>query len=75
MASIRTFSDLLTLYVDGFKDMTWGESLWIIIFIKLFIMFAILRFFSFPDFLNLYCKKDKERREFVSKELTKNINP
>ncbi len=37
------------LYVDGFRSMTLGRTLWLIILIKLFIMFAILRIFFFPD--------------------------
>ena len=30
------------LYYDGFRNMTLGKTLWAIILIKLFIMFAIL---------------------------------
>ena len=47
-------------YLDGFKDMSkWGRQVWIIILIKLFIMFAILKLFFFPDFLqsNNQCLK------------------
>ena len=35
-------------YVDGFRSMTLGRTLWLIIAIKLFIMFFILRLFFFP---------------------------
>ena len=38
-------------YVDGFRSMKTGRKLWAIIFIKLFIMFAILKVFFFPDYL------------------------
>ena len=34
-------------YRDGFRQMTWGRTLWIIILVKLFVMFAILRLFFF----------------------------
>ena len=37
----RTFD----LYYDGFRSMTLGKKLWMIIIIKLFIMFAILKVF------------------------------
>lgn len=30
-------------YRDGFRQMTWGRTLWIIILLKLLIMFAVLR--------------------------------
>ena len=42
---------IFDFYVDGFRQMTWGRSLWLIILIKLFVMFAILKCFFFPDFL------------------------
>lgn len=35
------------LYADGFRNMTWGRPLWILIFLKLFILFAVLRVFFF----------------------------
>ena len=39
-------------YLDGFKGMSrHGRTLWAIILIKLFIMFAILRVFFFPNYL------------------------
>ena len=34
-------------YVEGFRSMTLGRTLWLIIAIKLFIMFFILRLFFF----------------------------
>lgn len=34
-------------YVEGFRHMTWGRQLWLLIIIKLFIMFAVLRLFFF----------------------------
>ena len=38
-------------YIDGFQAMTWGRTLWLIILIKLFVMFAILRVFFFQPIL------------------------
>ncbi|MCD8185704.1 MAG: DUF4492 domain-containing protein [Rikenellaceae bacterium] len=35
-------------YRDGFRSMTLGRTLWMLILIKLFIMFAVLRLFFFP---------------------------
>ena len=56
------------LYYDGFRRMKLGKSLWVIIFIKLFIMFAILKFFFFPDFLKEKAPRGGEA-DYVSKEL------
>jgi hypothetical protein len=71
MKKINSFRDFVYLYIDGFKNLTWGKPLWIIILVKLFIMFAILRVFFFPNFLNSQFDTDEEKSEYVSKELTK----
>ena len=56
-------------YVDGFKSMTTGRVLWLIILVKLFIMFAILRIFFFPNYLNEHTNSSEEKGEFVSTQL------
>lgn len=54
-------------YIEGFRGMTLGRTLWCIILIKLFIMFAVLKAFFFPAYL----KGDSaEKGETVSTELT-----
>ncbi len=70
MSRIRNISDFFNMYVEGFRNMTWGKSLWIIILIKLFIMFVILKIFFFPNFLNSRFETDEEKSEYVSKQLT-----
>lgn len=52
-------------YYDGFRSMTIGKQLWIIILIKLFIIFVLLKIFFFPDFLNVKFNNDKERGDYV----------
>ena len=39
------------LYYDGFRNMPLGRTLWAVILIKLFIIFAVLKVFFFPNFL------------------------
>lgn len=51
--------------------MTIGKKLWLIIFIKLFIMFAVLKLFFFPNFLDSNFSNDKERSDHVIEEITK----
>ena len=51
--------------------MTVGKKLWIIILIKLFIMFVILKVFFFRDFLGTKFKTDKERSDYVIEQLTR----
>lgn len=58
-----------SFYRDGFRDMTVGKSLWIIILIKLFIMFVVLRIFFFPNYLKTNFKDDQSRANHVRQEL------
>lgn len=48
-----------------------GKKLWLIIILKLIIMFAILKLFFFENFLNSQFNTDEEKIEYVSKQLTK----
>ena len=57
------------LYYDGFRNMTLGRTLWIIIVIKLVIIFVVLKIFFFPNFLSTHAEEGKEA-EFVATELT-----
>lgn len=48
MAKIMgTIVSVWNFYRDGFKNMTWGKTLWILILLKVIILFAILRVFFF----------------------------
>ncbi|MFO7622173.1 MAG: DUF4492 domain-containing protein [Bacteroidales bacterium] len=68
-------SKVLRFYYEGFRDMSWwGRRVWIIIIIKLFIMFAILRLFFFPDFLRKEFNTDEQRSEYVLEQLIKSNN-
>lgn len=68
------FKKLYVFYRDGFKNMTVGKTLWTIALIKLFIMFAIIKVFFFPNFLNTNFKTDEEKSNHVSKELINKSN-
>jgi hypothetical protein len=59
---------IFRFYFNGFKTMEWGRELWILILIKLFIMFVVLRIFFFPRFLNRF-DTVAEKEEYVSNEL------
>ncbi len=64
----------INLYYDGFRQMTLGRTLWLIIGIKLFVIFVILKIFFFPDFIGQNAEKGKEA-EFVAGELSKRTDP
>ena len=62
-------------YMEGFRNMTLGKTLWAIILIKLFIMFFILRLFFFPNILQQKYDTDEERANQVIENLTTPNNP
>lgn len=47
-----------------------GRKLWAIILIKLFIMFAILKAFFFPNYLETNFLNDEERAAHVMENIT-----
>ena len=64
---------IINFYTSGFKNMSiHSRKLWIIILVKLFIMFFILKIFFFPNFLNTKFDTDKEKSDYVIEQLTKN---
>lgn len=66
----NVMSQIWNLYYDGFRNMSsWGKQVWIIILIKLFILFFILRLFFFPNFLKTHFKTDQERGDYVLENL------
>ncbi|SHI60693.1 protein of unknown function [Malonomonas rubra DSM 5091] len=64
------FRNVFSMYYDGFRSMVVGRTLWKLIFIKLFIMFAILKTFFFPNFLATNFSTDAERADHVLQNLT-----
>ena len=58
------------LYVDGFRSMKLGRTLWAIILIKLFVIFVILKLFFFPNFIKEHAP-DGDESEFVATQILK----
>ncbi|MCI5647063.1 MAG: DUF4492 domain-containing protein [Bacteroidales bacterium] len=56
------------MYADGIRRMTWGRQLWLLVIIKLIIIFAVLRLCFFrPALAGL---SDSERSDTVGGTLT-----
>lgn len=68
------FTKIWDLYVDGFRSMTIGKTLWLLILIKLFIIFCILRVFFFPNFLNTVTDDDAQKDDYVSTQIISRSN-
>lgn len=58
------------LYIDGFKNMKVGKKLWLLIAIKLFVMFAVLKVFFFPNILKENFTSDAERADYILETMT-----
>ena len=59
---------IFNFYLDGFKNMTWGKSLWILIFLKVIILFLVLRMFFFKPVMA--GKTDEQKSEYVGSQLS-----
>lgn len=70
LINMKRVKRIFWFYVNGFRSMTWGRSLWMIILIKLFVMFFILKMFFFPNFLKTNFSNDQERSDYVIERLT-----
>ena len=64
---MNVFRRVVRFYVEGFREMTVGRTLWAIILVKLFIMFAVLKVFFFPDMLA--GKSPEVKADFVLENL------
>jgi hypothetical protein len=58
------------LYYDGFRNMRLGKTLWLIILVKLFVIFVILKLFFFPNFIKKHAEEGQES-EFVATQVLK----
>ncbi|MBR6846199.1 MAG: DUF4492 domain-containing protein [Bacteroidaceae bacterium] len=63
---MKILREIFLFYYDGFRSMTIGRTLWMIIAIKLFVIFAILRVFFFQPTLH---GSDEEKADQVRENL------
>ena len=62
---------IFNFYKDGFKNMTLGKDLWLLIAIKLFILFVVIKWMFFPNYLETHFSNDQERSTYILEQLTK----
>ena len=67
----KYLKNISNLYIDGFRRMKLGKSLWLVIAVKLLIMFGILKVFIFDESLNSKFKTDEAKADFGISNLTK----
>lgn len=59
---------IFRFYVEGFRNMRLGKLLWMVILVKLFIIFAVLKVFFFHDHIGENAEEGHEV-EFVATEI------
>lgn len=62
--------EIFHMYVDGFRHMTVGRTLWALIIVKLILLFLVVKLFFFPDVLKRDYDSDAERATAVRHNLT-----
>lgn len=67
---LQFFVRVARFYVEGFRSMTWGRTLWILILVKLFVIIVILRIFFFQPALS--GMDEAEKQEAVGRALSQN---
>lgn len=67
----QLLNKVFQFYYQGFAHMTLGRKLWLIILIKLAILFLILKLFFFQDYLQSNFETNEQRSNHVIEQLTK----
>lgn len=70
--ALSSFWRVFEFYRQGFSAMRLGKTLWGLIFIKLFVIFVLLKIFVFDENLNSTFASNADKSEFVLRNL---INP
>ena len=47
----------IDLYVDGFRKMTIGKTLWAVIIVKLIVIFVIVKWLFFPNYIDEHAEE------------------
>lgn len=71
-SALKSVLGVFEFYRQGFSAMRLGKTLWGVIFVKLFVIFVLLKIFVFDENLNSTFAKDTDKSDFVLRNL---INP
>lgn len=66
---MKIISRVYRFYADGFRNMTVGKSLWLLILIKVVIIFGILKLFFFPDVVSQKTDRPGNESQTVRTEI------
>ena len=65
---------IVSFYLNGFRSMRLGRTLWAIILLKLLILFGVVKLFFFPDYLDTRFTTEDQKADYVLTELTQPKN-
>ncbi len=69
---MNVFKRVFRFYYEGFRDMPrWGRQMWLIILVKGFVVFILVKFIFFPNHLKKNFDTDQQRSEYVIDQLIK----
>lgn len=71
MKVMHIIKKILSFYKEGFASMRLGRRLWLIIVIKFIILFGIIKWFYFPNYLEDNFDNDTQRSYYILEQLTK----
>ena len=64
-------SSIANFYIQGFRQMTWGRELWVLIILKYVILFLVLRLFFFKPVRA--GQTEDQKSDFVGERLTEQL--
>lgn len=68
-SALKCIVGVFEFYRQGFSAMRLGKTLWGLIFVKLFVIFVLLKVFVFDENLNSTFAKDADKSDFVLRNL------
>lgn len=73
-SALKRVLGVFEFYRQGFSAMRLGKTLWGVIFVKLFVIFVLLKIFVFDENLNSTFAKDADKSDFVLRNLINPVN-
>lgn len=70
----KSIEKIASFYLNGFRSMRLGRTLWAIILLKLLILFGVVKLFFFPDYLDTRFTTEDQKADYVLTELTQPQN-
>ena len=67
----RFIRRIAIFYIEGFRGMRLGKKLWLIVAVKLFVLFFVIKLLFFPDVMKERFQNDTQRSEYILDQLTK----